>query len=139
MRFVLDNSVSMRWLFEDGSSSDLKYSDMVLNALADGGAIVPAVWTLEVTNVIVRAERVGVLSAEKSDTFLKMLSGLPIDTETVTQKSSVNDILEIARRYKLSAYDASYLELSIRRKIPLATLDTDLRKASRKAGAKILR
>ena len=126
----------MRWLFEDGSSSDLKYTDKVLSALADGDAIVPAIWTLEVTSVIVRAERVGVLSAEKSDAFLKMLSGLPIDTETDPQ-SPVNGILEIARRYKLSAYDASYLDLSIRHNIPLATLNADLRKASRKAGAKI--
>ena len=137
MRLVLDNSVSMRWLFEDGSSSDLKYSDSVLDALADDGAIVPVVWALEVINVLVRAERGGQLSTERSDAFLSMLKGLPIETDPESQKSAFADGLAIARRHKLSAYDASYLELAARRKVRLATLDAGLRKAARKAGVEI--
>ena len=138
MRFVLDNSVSMRWLFEDGSPSDIKYADKVLDVLSDGGAIVPVVWALEVTNVLVRSERAGVVSTQKSDAFLKTLSALPIDTDLESPTRAFTEGLAIARRFKLSAYDASYLELSLRLDIPFATLDDGLRKAARKASVNLL-
>ena len=75
MQFVLDNSVTMRWLFGDGRKDDLAYADRVLEALTgdDSAAVVPAIWALEVSNVVVRVEAQGGLSEARSAEFLGML------------------------------------------------------------------
>ena len=65
-----------------------------------------------------------------------MLQGVDIEADTATFHHALSATLQLARRYKLSAYDASYLELALRQGIPIATLDVDLQKAARKAGVK---
>jgi predicted nucleic acid-binding protein len=136
MQFVLDNSVTMRWLFGDGRKDGLAYADRVLQALAgaDGAAVVPAIRALEVGNAVVRAEAQGLLSEARSAEFLGMLQQMPIEPDTHTAQHAWADTLQLARRHKLSSYDASYLELALRRGTPIATLDADLRRASVKAG-----
>ena len=136
MSFVLDDSVTMRWFFEDGSPQDLAYADTILAALEDQGAIVPVTWGLEVANVLSRAEAKSVVKAVRTDAFTKMLESLNIQLDTATFEHSLSGTLRLARKYKLSSYDASYIELAIRLNIPLATLDEDLQKASKKAGVK---
>lgn len=126
----------MRWLFEDGSPSDLAYADKVLAALKDLSAIVPVTWGLEVTNVLVRAEKKGQVSTGRSGKFIEMLDDMNIEVDKETFDRALSDTLQLARRYKLSAYDASYLELALRLRIPLATLDENLQKAAKKAGVK---
>lgn len=71
-----------------------------------------------------------------SEAFLEMLSQAPIVNDTATFSHSLTDTLQLARRYRLSAYDASYLELALRAGLSLATLDEGLGKAARKAGVK---
>jgi predicted nucleic acid-binding protein len=136
MRFVLDNSVTMRWLFGDGRTAELAYADRVLQTLAqaDNAAVVPAIWTLEVSSVVVRAEARGLLSEARSAEFLGMLQQMPIEPDTLSIQQAWADTLQLARRHKLSSYDASYLELALRRGLPMATLDADLRKATSRAG-----
>lgn len=136
MSFVLDNSVTMRWFFEDGSPQDLAYADTILAAIKDQGAIVPVTWGLEVANVLSRAEAKSAVKAARTDAFLEMLEGLNIKPDAATFENSFTGTLRLARKYKLSSYDASYLELAIRLNIPLATLDEDLQKAAKKAGVK---
>ena len=136
MSFVLDDSVTMRWFFEDGSPQDLAYADTILAAIKDQGAIVPVTWGLEVSNVLSRAEAKSVVKAVRTDAFLEMLEGLNIKPDAATFENSFTGTLHLARKYKLSSYDASYLELAIRLNIPLATLDEDLQKAAKKAGVK---
>ncbi len=126
-RFVLDNSVVMAWCFEDECCAR---ADAVLDQLGSKHAIVPAVWALEVGNVLVVAERRGRLSESDSIRFLAMLSALPIHTETETRQRAVSDILFLARQYGLSTYDASYLDLAMREGLPLATLDKSLQRAA---------
>ena len=138
MRFVLDNSVSMRWFFRDGKASDLVYSDNVLAEIKKWGSLVPVTWGLEVANVLARAESKGQVTAVQSGLFIKMLIEMEIDLDADTFEHSLSDTLQLARTYKLSAYDASYLELALRLDVPLATLDEGLRKAAKKAGVKIL-
>jgi predicted nucleic acid-binding protein len=138
MNFVLDNSVVMRWFFGDGKASELAYSRSVLDAMKSADAIVPPVWGLEVANVICRAESQELVTEARSGAFLEMLSGIAIEVDHASADYSLSSTLNLARRYKLSAYDASYLELALRQGIPLATLDSDLRKAAKKAGVKIL-
>ena len=136
MSFVLDNSVTMRWFFGDGKAQELAYAGKVLDAMKQDSEIVPATGGLEVANVIARAEAKGLVTEARSGAFLEMLDGVDIDVDTATFAHALSDTLQLARRYKLSAYDASYLELALRKGLPLATLDEDLQKAAKKAGVK---
>ena len=136
MSFVLDNSVTMRWFFGDGRPQELAYAAKVLDAMKVASARVPATWELEVANVIARAEAKALVTEARSGAFLEMLEGVDIEVDTATFSHALSDTLQLARRYKLSAYDASYLELALRLGMRLATLDEDLQKAAKKAGVK---
>lgn len=136
MSVVLDNSVTMRWFFGDGKPQELAYAGKVLDALKQDSALVPATWGLEVANVIARAEAKGLVTEARSGVFLDMLQGIDIEVDTATYARALSDTLQLARRYKLSSYDASYLELALRCGLPLATLDKDLQKAAKKTGVK---
>jgi len=136
MQFVLDNSVVMRWLFADGRESDLAYADHVLDVLVDPDAVAvaPSVWPLEVANVIARAEAKALISEARSAEFLRLLDGLAVRIDRDTASNALGGTLHLARRYALSAYEASYLELALRQGLPMATLDQALHSAGQKAG-----
>jgi len=136
MRFVLDNSVTMRWLFGDGSEADLSYAEHVLALLEGEGttAVVPALWALEVGNVILRGEARSLLTEARSTEFLGTLQEMAVDMDSETATHALAGTLQLARRFKLSSYDASYLELALRKGLPIATLDDDLRRAAALAG-----
>lgn len=136
MRFVLDNSVTMRWFFGDGKPQDLAYAGKVLDLMQEAQAVVPATWGLEVANVIAKAEEKALVTEARSGAFLEMLEDVDIEVDSATFAHALSDTLQLARRYKLSSYDASYLELALRLGLPLATLDEDLQKATKKAGVK---
>jgi predicted nucleic acid-binding protein len=136
MSFVLDNSVTMRWFFGDGKPQELAYAGKVLDAMKTDNALVPVTWGLEVANVIARAEAKALVTEARSEAFLEMLEDVDIEVDAATFSHALSDTLQLARRYKLSAYDASYLELALRLGAPLATLDEDLQKAAKKAGVK---
>ena len=139
MHFVLDNSVVMRWLFGDGEQEAIEYSNRILDLLAqeENGAIVPCFWALEVGNVIVRAESKGLLQEARSAAFLGILQNMPIEIDSRSNQQALGDTLQVARRYQLSAYDASYLELALREGLALATNDDALRKALASAGGRL--
>lgn len=134
MSFVLDNSVAMCWLLADGKPADVAYAETVLDALREQQALVPSLWALEASNVIARAEAKGLLTEARSQAFVVLLQRLNIATDPATAGHALGDTLHLARRYKLSAYDAAYLELALRTGLPLATLDADLKKAAQAAG-----
>ncbi len=136
MNFVLDNSVAMRWFFGDGKPQELVYARKVLGAMKKTTALVPVTWGLEVANVIAKAEAKGIVTEARSGTFIEMLKGLDIEVDLATFTHVLADTLQLSRRYRLSAYDASYLELALREGIALATLDEDLQKSAKKAGVK---
>ncbi len=127
----------MRWFFS-GKPSDLAYADKVLADVKRWSSVVPVTWGLEVSNVLARAESKGQVTKAKTARFIKMLDDMNIAADKETFKYSMSDTLQLARTYKLSAYDASYLELALRLDIPLATIDEGLRKAAKKAGVKII-
>jgi predicted nucleic acid-binding protein len=135
---VLDASVTMSWLLGDANDAVRDYSQSVLLAMTRPGvqADVPVIWALEVANVIARAEARGLVTEAQSGAFLEMLSEAPIAADAGTYSAALSDTLHLARRYRLSAYDAAYLELALRAGLPLATLDAELLAAARAAGVK---
>lgn len=136
MRFVIDKSVVMRWLFGDGSPENIEYAERILEILKVEGniAMTPAIWPLEVGNVIARAEARNLLQEARSAEFLGILQKMPIEIETRSTERALTDTLQLARRHNLSTYDASYLELALRDGLPLATNDVDLRKTLARTG-----
>jgi predicted nucleic acid-binding protein len=138
VKLVLDASVTMAWLLGDGKAADQRYAFAVLDAMKapDTVAEVPVTWGLEVANVLARGQGKGVITEAQGEAFLEMLAGIRIDPDAATFPRSLAEILQLARRYRLSSYDASYLELSLRAGVPLATLDADLQRAAKKAGAR---
>lgn len=128
-RFVIDNSVVMSWCFEDEGSN---YAEAVLESLETREALVPAIWPLEVGNVLLVAERKKRLNHSSSVRFLGLLGGLPISVEQEPPDRMLKEILSLAREHKLSTCDASYLDLAMRLDLPLSTLNTSLLRAAGK-------
>ena len=133
---VIDNSVVMSWCFKDESN---KYADFVLDSLQKSSAIVPPVWPLEVVNVLLVAERTKRLSEADSMRFLTLLNQLPITVEEGQSEEIMLRTLSLAREYGLSSYGASYLDLAMRKGLPIATLDKGLRAAAQKTEVPIFR
>lgn len=104
---------------------------------ADVPAVVPAHWVVEVTNGILMAERRGRLTQAQSAAALQLLTALPIETDIETGSRMTGDVMALARQFKLTAYDAAYLELAMRLGAELGTTDRDLVKAAKKVGVPI--
>ena len=121
--FVVDNSVVMAWCFKDELSP---YSDTVLGSLEFSTAYAPAIWPLEVSNVLLVAERRGRISEAGITRFITLLDELPINVIHESPGRMFMEILSSAREHKLSSYDASYLDLAMRKGLSIATLDKKL-------------
>ena len=133
--FVVDNSVVMSWCFKDETN---KYADTVLDRLTESAAVVPSIWPLEVVNVLLVAERQKRLSESDSIRFITLLSQLPIVVEYERPEKMMRELLALARAYNLSSYDASYIDLAMRKGFPIATLDNKLIEAARRIDVQIL-
>jgi predicted nucleic acid-binding protein len=125
--FVVDNSVVMAWCFDDEADS---YTDAIQDSLTHNVAYVPSIWPLEVTNVLLVAERKKRITKAASGHFIAMLSQLPIVVDSTEQERVFHDIMSLARQYKLTSCDACYLELAIRKGLPIASLDNAILKAA---------
>ena len=136
-RFVLDASVTIRWVLRDGSAADRAYADQVLDAFGVASAWVPALWYTETIHVLRCAEDDGKFGESVLTGFVYRLGQLAIDVDTAAPSGIQLAVAAISREFKLSGYDAQYLELARRRSVPIATLDKDLRKAARKAGVPV--
>jgi len=128
--FVIDNSVVMAWCFEDETS---QYADAILDRLEVSKAVVPSNWPLEIGNVLLIAERKKRLSQADSIRFIALLSELPIMIEQEPPERMLKEILALAREHQLSSYDASYLDLAMRKGLPIATLDNGLIAAAKRS------
>ena len=133
--FVLDCSVTAAWLLEDEFVAD---AEQVLDSLLTSTAHVPSIWHLEIGNVLLKTLRRGRISTTAFQLLLKELEALPVVTDGETERLSFRDILELARRYSLTTYDASYLELAARLNLPLSTLDKALVRAAAEIGVKTI-
>lgn len=138
MSFVLDASVALLWLVPGSNPEGVPYASATLRTLKETSARVPSLWALEIANVVAKLETKAVVSAADVQRYLALLTRLAIETDAATAAYAFSQTLDLARRYRLSAYDASYLELALRSGLPLATLDKDLRDAALAAGMPLL-
>jgi predicted nucleic acid-binding protein len=129
--FVLDNSLTLAWCFEDEQG---EYPLAVLRALDDGEALVPPLWPYEVANGLLVGERRGRLTPAETARVLALLASLPIRIDAQAHERAQREVLELARREGLTSYDAAYLELAIREGLPIATLDRQLHDAAARVG-----
>lgn len=136
-RFVLDNTVTMAWCFTDEATEFTETLLSRLSSLTDS-AIAPALWLYEVVNVTELAVRKGRITADKADAFLESLADLPIEIENPALSQMFVSVRALAGQYNLTAYDASYLDLAIRHKLPIAASDKALTKAAQAAGVNLV-
>ena len=129
---VIDASVANAWIFEDESHPR---ADAALAEVLNSGGFVTRHWHLEVRNALLVGERRGRITTGESRGGLAYLGGLRLETDTATD---LDHALNLARIYGLSMYDAMYLELAVRRRMTLATLDQDLERAASAAGVEVL-
>lgn len=131
---VIDSSAALSWCFEDEASPE---SDALFEQVRDQGAVVPGLWHLEVANVLLQAERRGRIAPGDVTMRLELIAELPITTDNETTARAWREILALARAEGLTTYDATYLELAIRRGLPLQTKDVALITAAERSGVAV--
>ena len=131
---VIDSSAALTWCFEDEASPS---SDALFAQVRDQGAVVPGLWHLEVANVLLPAERRGRIAAADVAMRLELIAELPIETDNETTARAWREILALARAEGLTTYDAAYLELAMRRGLPLLTKDEALIAAAERTGVTV--
>jgi predicted nucleic acid-binding protein len=132
---VLDASVALAWYFQHEAT---RATDAILDRVAESGAVVPGLWRLELANGLQAAVRRGRITAFYRDASLADLTQMQIQTDLETDVHAWSATLRLADEYELTLYDAAYLELAQRRRLPLATLDRKLRRAAEKVGLPVL-
>lgn len=135
MTFVLHTSVTLAWCFQDEQTPETL---ALLDRVAETGAIAPLLWPLEALNGLLMAERRRRLTAQQRATLAALLHDLPITLDDETAARAWAETATLAERFALSLYDATYLELAHRRRLPLATLDRPLRTAAATLGLPLL-
>ena len=135
MSFVLDSSVALTWCFDD---ERMVATDALLDRVVESGATAPSLWPLEVLNALAMAERRSRIDAARRQRLGGFLRDLPvtIDVETASQAWAVTS--QLATRFRITMYDAAYLELAQRLGLPLATLDRELRAPGGALGVTLL-
>jgi len=129
---VLDASFTFQWLFRDEASPE---GYAALAAIGLDGAVVQPLWFVEITNVLGMAERRGRIAEAGLQDALRLLRSLPLVVDEPPSLAWSEPILQLMRAHRLTAYDATYLELACRLGLPLATKDRDLLVAVPAAGA----
>jgi len=134
--FVVDASVSLAWFFEDEATA---WTDGLLDRLGQGdGIVVPAHWPTEVSNGLLVALRRKRIKEGQPSLFWGELGRLPIEIEPPLSAVQAKIVLGLGEKHSLTVYDAVYLELAIRRILPLGSLDADLQKAAQAEGVTLL-
>lgn len=133
--FVIDASITMAWCFPDEETPETRG---LFDRMPTSEAIVPAVWPFEIAYVLLIGERRQRLTHAHTAQFLQLLRTLAITVDTGSPMATVSSVMALGREHGLSSYDAAYLELAMRQRLPLATLDARLRTAATRAGVSLL-
>jgi predicted nucleic acid-binding protein len=132
---VVDASSVLAWCFEDEGGPE---ADALIDKVVAEGAVVPGLWSLEIANGLVSGERRRRIKRSESAAFVAMIEELPIDADPATGGRALHETINLAREHRLSAYEAAYLELAMRRGLPLATGDRSLAAAAHRAGVVLI-
>lgn len=132
---ILDCSITMAWCFSDEKTPR---SEQVLDRLLTETAVVPVHWILEVSNVLAMAERRNRIQAGDAALFVRLLGELDLEIDRDVSTNSIDHLLSLCRRHRLTSYDALDLELALRRNLPLASLDRDLCHAAAALGIDVI-
>ena len=132
---VLDSSAALAWIYDDETTDPIR---LVFNVVAEHGAFVPSLWRLEIANSLTGAVRRGRIDREFRRAALADLGDLDIIVDAQRDSRAWNATLEFGDRFRLSVYDAAYVELAQRRELPLATLDRDMQRAAAELGLRLL-
>jgi predicted nucleic acid-binding protein len=133
MKLVIDASFIASLLLPDEAA---EVSAARLKQIEDDGAAAPALWQLEVANMLLTALRRKRIDASQFVRLLEAIDSLPVTLQAALTAKQRGDLLHLARKHELTAYDAAYLELALRLNLPLATFDDRLIRAARAEGAK---
>lgn len=131
---VLDASLTLAWALPDEATA---YTDAILRKIAAGKAWVPSIWPHEIANGLLMAQKRGRYTAAQRVAFVEDLLKLPIEVDHRPVRSVLDSHVALAEQYGLTAYDAAYLDLALRKGVPLATQDKALKAAAAKAGVKL--
>jgi predicted nucleic acid-binding protein len=137
MNGVLDASMALAWLFKRADPVEAALADQALHDLPSSSWLVPAIWHAEVANAMLRGERAGLIQPSQSGFFLSRISQADISADSESPRTHLAGVLTLARLHRLSAYDATYLELVLRIGGTLATFDRQLAAAVRLAGGRV--
>jgi predicted nucleic acid-binding protein len=132
---VLDSSVTVAWLYREEKS---EIADEIFASLIHTGAWVPALWHLEVANVLQIGIRRQRHASDFRDRMFSDLSSLPIHVDPETHRQAWSTTARLAEKHRLTLYDSAYLELAVRRRLPLATFDEELRHVAAREGVALL-
>ncbi len=135
MRAVLDCSMALTWCLPGQINPD---SRMVLDHVKREGALVPAIWHLEIANVLGLKFRDGNLSGPATDAAVSLLKALDIVTDSQYKERTVSNYIGEVLRFELAAYDALYVELALRTGLPLATFDKAMIVSARRFGVALM-
>lgn len=133
--FVLDASAILSWCFEDERPRN---ADTLMRRFVEAGMLAPAHWPLEVTNILWVGERQKRITGPQVSAFIGLVEALRVEIDVETPWRAWSETREISRREQITAFDAAYLELAMRRQATLVTKDQKLIKAARASKAKIL-
>ncbi|MFB2876626.1 type II toxin-antitoxin system VapC family toxin [Floridanema aerugineum] len=135
MRFVLDCSIAISWCLVDENDN---YANAILAMMPDSEAYVPGIWSLEIANTLLVAERRNRITTEQSELAIALLQSLLIHIDESTNNYALSSTLLLGRQEGLAAYDAAYLELALRLQLPIATLDIRLAQAATRCGVELV-
>ena len=135
IQFVLDCSVAISWCLVD---EDNDYANAVLALMPDAEAFVPEIFTLEIANTLLVSERRNRMTSAQTASAINLIQSLPISIDSQTSAKALRETLTLGREQELASYDAAYLELAIRLRLPLVTLDDRLAKAAKRCSVVLL-
>jgi len=133
--FVVDASITLAWYFVDEKTA---FTDAVLKRLPSEGALAPTIWPMEVANILILGERRQRITSAQSIHIVQELTLLPIEVDQAPVSLVFSTTLGLAQSLGITVYDASYLELAMRRGVALATIDRQLASAAATMGVPLI-
>jgi len=135
VNLVLDASMALAWILDDENNDA---NQAILRIVAADGAVVPSLWRLEVANVLQHSVRRKRCDQAFADSGLLLLERLQILVDHETDKHAWGETRRLAIEHGLTVYDAAYLELALRRGLPIASCDAEMIQAAKSAGVEVI-